>query len=245
MAVVFALGLVLLGAAGAPNEDGGVQDLEERPADIEVIGASEIPALAGDNGAFASALSDYLKAEGNEARTAAVVCDPENPESWSFFASVGGNWYECEVVDGVSGWAFAALGSESPVSPRVALEVPETRGLSRSDPAPAEVSATSPTAPSETGSGAASRSEIDAGSWVPLADDKAVAEAVGPEASGKLGEALHGYAVAKGIGYDSSKARLDVSSVRSEPGGVGFMVDTGSSKLDVVYTDGAFGFLVL
>jgi len=240
LAVAASLAVVALGALGAaPAEPAAPESPPEAgsggvPA-IEVRGAYGVAALSGDDGSFARALSSYLESAGEQARTATIVADPEEPRGSSFYVSAGGLWYACEATGSASGWAFSPLGSQSPVA----------RGKSE-DPAPAQQAepATADQAPQQDSAPGPSQSWA-AAAEVPVSDGQALSAAVGADAAGKLAEALSAWASGRGMALDASSARVDAGSVRAEPGGVGFVVRAGQVRVDVVYSDGAYGFLVL
>lgn len=239
LAVAAALAVVAAGALGpAPPGVGGTQAATQPSAapaaEIEVLGARDVPALSGDGGAFAEALAGYLDQMGEQAETATVVPDPDDPSGSSFYASAGGLWYSCESVDSASGWAFSALGAQSPVAQGRA-----------GDHDPGGGGATAAPAPAGEAQGPAGPGTDDGRNWVPLSDARALDGAIGPSAASQLAEAMAGYAAAKGVGFDASSARVDASSVRAEPGGVGFEADTGAALLDVVYAGGEYGFKVI
>lgn len=240
LAVAAALAVVAAGALGpAPSGAGGTQAAAQPSAapaaEIEVLGARDVPALSGDGGAFAEALAGYLDQMGERAETVTVVPDPDDPSGSSFYASAGGLWYSCESVDSASGWAFSALGAQSPVAQgRAGDHDPGGGGAAGAEQAPAETAREPADAGSENGR-----------DWIPLSDGRALEGAVGSGAASQLAEAMAGYAAAKGVGFDPASARVDASSVRAEPGGVGFEADTGAALLDVVYAGGEYGFKVI
>lgn len=241
LAVAAALAVVAAGALGpAPSGAGGTQAAAQPSAapaaEIEVLGARDVPALSDDDGAFAEALAGYLDQAGEQAETATVVPDPADPSGGSFYASAGGLWYSCESVDSASGWAFSALGAQSPVAQGRAGDHDPGGGGATADPAPA---------PTGEAQGPAGPGPDDGWDWIPLSDARALDGAIGPSASSQLAEAMAGYAAAKGVGFDAASARVDASSVRAEPGGVGFEADTGAALLDVVYAGGEYGFKVI
>lgn len=241
LAVAASLAVVALGALGAaPAEPAASESSPEEgsggvPA-IEVRGAYGVAALSGDDGSFARALSSYLESAGEQARTATIVADPEEPRGSSFYVSAGGLWYACEATGSASGWAFSPLGSQSPVA----------RGRSE-DPAPALQAepVTADQAPQQDPAQGPSQSGATAAAEVPVSDGQALSAAVGADAAGKLAEALSAWASGRGMALDASSTRVDAGSVRAEPGGVGFVVRAGQVRVDVVYSDGAYGFLVL
>ncbi|MBQ9002142.1 MAG: hypothetical protein IJ087_09845 [Eggerthellaceae bacterium] len=97
----------------------------------------------------------------------------------------------------------------------------------------------------EAGAAQAAQDQAGGSEWVAMSDPVALSRTVGVDAASQLPEAVAGYAASKGIGCDPASARVDASSVRSEGAGVGFVVDTGPARLDVVYADGGYGFKIL
>lgn len=240
LAVAASLAVVVLGALGAPPAEPAAPAASPDPGSgvpaIEVRGASGVAALSGDNGAFSRALSSYLESAGEQARTATIVADPAEPRGSSFYVSAGGLWYACEATGSVSEWAFSPLGSQSPV----ARERSE-------DPAPAQPAepATPEQVPQQGSAQEPSQSGASTAVEVPVSDGQALSAAIGADAAEKLAEALSAWASGRGLALDASSARVDAGSVRAEPGGVGFVVRAGQVRVDVVYSDGAYGFLVL
>lgn len=241
LAVAASLAVVALGALGAAPAEPVAPAAASEPESggspsIEVRGASGVAALSGDDGSFARALSSYLELAGEQARTATVVADPADLRGSSFYVSAGGLWYSCEATGSASGWAFSPLGAQSPVA----------RG-SAGDSAPAQTAepAASGQAPQQEQAQDPPQSGPAAAEGVPVSDGPALAGAIGADAAGKLAEALSAWASGRGMALDASTARVDAGSVRAEPGGVGFVVSCGQARIDVVYSDGAYGFLVL
>ena len=239
LAVAAALAVVAAGALG-PQQDvsGASAGRADAVADaaVEVTGSGDVPALRGDSGEFAEAIGSYLASAGAPARTVTVVPDPSEPSGDEFYANAGGIWYGCEATEGASGWAFSLIGSRSPVA--------AGRAGDHSPAAPSVAGGAS------SGEGAAPFGDLaepggGPGAWVPVSDAEALAGAIGRDAASQLAEAIAGYAASRGLEVDLSAARVDPSSVRPEPGGVGFEVESGPSALDVVFSDGEYGFKVI
>ncbi|MBQ3328736.1 MAG: hypothetical protein IJG88_02170 [Eggerthellaceae bacterium] len=241
LAVAASLAVVALGALGTAPAESEASPTASGPNQggvppIEVRGASGVAALSDDDGSFAQALSSYLESEGEQARTATVVADPADLRGSSFYVSAGGLWYSCEATGSASGWAVSPLGAQSPVARAGA-----------GDPAPAQTAepAASGQAPQQEPAQDPPQSGPAAGVEVPVSDEPALSAVIGADAAGRLAEALSAWASGRGMARDAASARVDAGSVRSEPGGVGFVVSCGQARIDVVYSDGAYGFLVL
>ena len=81
--------------------------------------------------------------------------------------------------------------------------------------------------------------------WTALTDLEALTAALGQEIALTLPAAVMGYCDMAGIAFDVSSAKVNASAVRIDQEGTAFTVDVGTIILDVLYSDGTFGFLVI